>query len=100
MRLNTKTLPVALALLGLTGIFGGTVLVPCESFVQARPPGDRKGAVIASVNFAVFCGIFVSGPVSNVLNALLTPTFGFAVVGAVILPFGLWLRRALAKEPE
>ena len=87
-------------LMGLVGIAGGMVLVPCEAFVQTRASGDRKGIVIASVNFAVFVGIFMSAPAANVLNALLLPTSALAAVGLATLPFGAWLARALSREAK
>jgi hypothetical protein len=78
-------------LLAGTGASGGLLLIPCESFVQVRPEPQRKGAVIAAVNFAVFCGIMLSGPVANVLNANLKPTTGFGVIGGISLLYGISL---------
>ncbi|MHC4716719.1 MAG: AMP-binding protein, partial [Planctomycetota bacterium] len=83
--------PAAYWMLGLIGVIGGMILIPCEGFVQVRAAGDRKGAVIASVNFAVFTGILISGPVANWLFRLFRPTSGMALVGAMLLPVGVWL---------
>ena len=91
-------LPAAFALLALAGIAGGLVLVPAEAFVQVRPAAHRKGAVIAWVNFAVFAGILLSGPVANGLYAALRPTTAFGAVAAAAVAMGLWLWRTLAKE--
>lgn len=89
--------PAAFALLGLIGLLGGMVLIPSEGLIQVRAAGDRKGIVIASVNFAVFAGILLSGPIANVLNRFVRPSTGIAVIGAMVLPAGAWLWRALAK---
>ena len=85
----------AFALLGLIGIVGGMVLVPSASFVQVRPAPERKGTVLASVNFVTFCGIALSGQVANVLNANMQPTRGFGTAGVVAFLVGLWLCWAL-----
>jgi len=82
------------AMLGLllgAGFFGGMVLVPCESFVQIRPPPRQRGSVIAAANFAIFLGIFFSGPLADLLNDNLPPTASFGVIGgmALLLSVGL-----------
>ncbi len=92
------TLPAIFVLLGLVGVGGGMVLVPCEAFVQVRPAERRRGAVIASVNFAVFAGILVSGPTADALNARFAPTLVLSLLGAAAMLMGLWLWRALRKE--
>ena len=49
--------PALYPLIGLAGAGGGLFLIPCESFLQIRPPAERKGAVWASANFASFRGM-------------------------------------------
>jgi MFS family permease len=96
--------PAALfVLIGLIGIGGGIIMVPCESFIQMRPPPEKKGAVIAAANFAAFSGILLSGPVANLLNAHLDPTDSFAVIGLLAWAVGVGvlvaLRRGLKADP-
>ncbi|HUV39822.1 MAG TPA: MFS transporter [Planctomycetota bacterium] len=91
-------LPVVFVLLGLIALLGGMVLIPCEGFVQTRPAADRKGAVIAAVNFCAFSGMLVSCGLAWVLDQWLLPTTSFAAAGVLALPMGLWMKRALAKE--
>ena len=93
-------LPGAFLLLAMTGVFGGTVLIPCGAFVQIRPPSNRKGTVLAAVNFAVFSGIILSGPAANAMIAVLRPTAAMGLVGAMAILAGLWLRHALARIEE
>ena len=90
-------LPAAFALLTLAGAMGGMVLIPSEAFVQIRAADDRKGTVIASVNFVVFSGILVSGPAANALDRFLKPTWSIAVAGGLSLVVGYWLLRRLAR---
>jgi acyl-CoA synthetase (AMP-forming)/AMP-acid ligase II/1-acyl-sn-glycerol-3-phosphate acyltransferase/acyl carrier protein len=73
------------ALVGGVGIAGGVFLIPVESFIQVRPPAEKKGAVLAATNFGVFIGILLSGLVSNALLAVALPTAGFGLAGAVTL---------------
>ncbi|MCD4824593.1 MAG: MFS transporter [Phycisphaerae bacterium] len=82
----------AFALLGITGVMGGLFMVPCEAFVQIRPAADRKGRVIASVNFMIFFGILLSGPLEVGLIRLLRPTDCLGVLGgfSVLVGVGLW----------
>jgi MFS family permease len=96
--------PTALfVLVGLIGIGGGIIMVPCESFIQMRPALEKKGAVIAAANFAAFSGILLSGPVANALNAHLLPTDSFAVIGLLAWGVGVSvmvaLRRGLKPAP-
>ena len=72
-------------LLGLIGVGGGVFLIPCEAFIQVRPAAEKKGAVIAAANFAVFSGVLLSGPVSNFLTSSMLPTTCFALIGGVTL---------------
>ncbi len=97
----------AYGLLGAIGVLGGSVVIPCEAFVQRRPPAGRKGTVLASAGFAVFAGILVSGPLANVLAApgaggrsLVAPTRAMALLGVAALAAGAFFRRAYAKETE
>jgi len=93
-----QMLPVLFVLMGLVGIFGGMCVIPCEGFVQVRAAPERKGMVIASVNFAVFTGIALSGPIANLLMFKLLPTQAFGVIGAAALAIAWWLWWALSKE--
>jgi len=83
-------------MVGLIGVAGGMIMVPCESFIQVRPPAARKGAVIAAANFTAFSGVLLSGPAANLLNAHWAPTTGFAVLGVISCFVGVGLFAALA----
>lgn len=81
---------VAMAVaIGCIGICGGLALIPCESFIQVRPPPEKKGAVIAAGNFAAFTAILLSGPVANWLNDRVQPTTSFAVIGIAGIAVGI-----------
>ena len=86
------------ALLTVLGIAGGLFMIPCESFIQVRPPANRKGTVIAATNFGIFAGIVLAGGLSMCLDEILTPTTFFALTGLVSIPVAMWLRLALKKE--
>lgn len=91
-------------LLLATGLAGGVLLVPLESFIQSRPPADRKGKVIAAGNFAAFTGILLGGVAvgglsSKPLAKLLLPTTDFGIVGVVTLLAGLVVYALLRRRP-
>ena len=88
-------LPGVFALLGATGLAGGALLIPCESFIQVRAKPHRKGAVLAAANFIIFTGLVLSGPVANELNERLRPTSVFGVLAVMSVVLGGVLMLAL-----
>jgi acyl-[acyl-carrier-protein]-phospholipid O-acyltransferase/long-chain-fatty-acid--[acyl-carrier-protein] ligase len=101
---DAKLLGVALrtayaaVLLICAGLAGGVLLVPLESFIQARPPADRKGQFIAAANCAAFSGMMLAGGAFVLIQMCLSPTAAFAAMGVPTLAVGLWLRRALPRR--
>jgi len=93
---------VLLSALGATGMAGGLFMIPCESFVQVRPPADRKGAFISAMNFLVFIGIMASGPLANALNEHIRPSVSFALLGGLSLlaAMALWLTLRGIREVD
>ena len=90
-----------LLLLFAIGVLGGVFLIPVESFVQVRPPADRKGRVIACANFAVFGGILLAGPLFNLMNGRVRPTSCYAAMGVGMAVVAAWLLWALRKpQPD
>ena len=92
---------MAVLLVG-TGLAGGVLLVPLESFIQSRPAAERKGEVIAAANFTAFTGIFlgglaVSGLSSKLVAKAMSPTTDFGIVGAITLLAGLVVYRVSAR---
>jgi len=92
--------PALFVLTFLLGGFGGGILIPMESFLQIRPPVERKGAVLSAVNFIVFIGILSSGLFSNCLNAYLQPTAAFGVMGLASLLITVVLFFLFRKQQE
>lgn len=92
--------PCCFVLLPAIGLLGGIFMIPCEAFIQVRPDPREKGTVIAAANFAVFCGILLSGPVVNLLGVSLAlrPTSCFALLGCLALLAAGALRIALPKD--
>lgn len=88
---------LALGLLAVAGMSGGLLLIPLESFIQIRPPAQRKGAVIAAGNFAAFSAILVSGPASSGLYAISAPSSSIALLGGTTLVVSVALLWALRR---
>jgi len=82
--------PFLYLLVGFGGAAGGLFLVPCESFLQIRPPAERKGAVWASANCASFLGMAVASAAYIPLRSI-RPTATYGALGAATLGFTLWL---------
>jgi acyl-[acyl-carrier-protein]-phospholipid O-acyltransferase/long-chain-fatty-acid--[acyl-carrier-protein] ligase len=87
--------PAVFFAVAVVGFFGGIFLIPVESFIQRRPEAARRGAILASANFAVFGGIMLSGPLSNFLNAHWAPSTGMGFVGCLALVLSLVMRAFL-----
>jgi acyl-[acyl-carrier-protein]-phospholipid O-acyltransferase/long-chain-fatty-acid--[acyl-carrier-protein] ligase len=82
----------------LAGVAGGVLLIPCEAFFQIRPAPEKKGAVIATANFAGFLGMSISGLFYGGLLALnMAPLHRLGVLGATAVLTAIWLQRALRK---
>ncbi len=94
---NGYRMPSLYVLLGVAGAAGGLLLVPLESFIQARPAPDKKGETIAAANFAAFIGILAAGLSSLALDALPRASMGFGVVALAMLLMTIWLSVVLPK---
>lgn len=84
-------LPALYFAIAMTGLFGGLFLIPVESFLQIRADPTKKGEVWATANFAVFTGILLSGPLSNLMNAGWLPTSSLGIIGVFTLAVSLAL---------
>ena len=78
-------LPVIFLMLGIAGVIGGLMVIPSQAFVQVKPDPERRGAVIAACNFAVFSGILISGPLGGAVLRVLSPSSAFAVLAGISL---------------
>ena len=81
-----------ISMFAAAGAAAGIFMIPLESFIQVRPPPDRKGATIAAANFAAFTGILLSGPALNLLNKFaIAPSSGFAIIAVMAAAVAIWL---------
>ncbi len=93
-------LPSLYALIAGVGIAGGVFLIPVESFLQIRPRPERKGTVLAVVNFVTFSGILLSGLSANALNAHLSPTTSFGLLGLFSFVVNAWLHMFFRRHRQ
>jgi acyl-[acyl-carrier-protein]-phospholipid O-acyltransferase/long-chain-fatty-acid--[acyl-carrier-protein] ligase len=85
----------------LAGVAGGVLLIPCEAFFQIRPAPEKKGAVIATANFAGFAGMAISGLLYKVsVDSGIAPLHRLGAVGAMALIVAAWLHLTLRKIKE
>ena len=79
-----KLIYVLLAL-GGSGIAGGFIMVPLESFFQVRPAANVRGQVIAAAWFASFVGILMGSMLYIPLQNGLAPTQVFLASGVLTM---------------
>ena len=86
-------------LLAVAGVAGGLLLVPLESFIQARPAAREKGAVIAAANCAAFTAMMAAGLLDAALSTSgLRPTTAFALQSVGAGALAAWLLIALPRR--
>ena len=83
----SHNLPVVLTLVFLIGFFGGTYLVPLESYIQVTSPAKRRGQIVATVNVLGFFGVLLSAISMYIISEVvgLPPDQGFVIIGSVTL---------------
>ncbi len=91
---------MVIILIAATGIAGGIILVPLESFIQIRPAAHLKGRVIAAANFAVFSAMTVGAFALYLLNRWFRPTTSLGLLGVATALFTVWLAKQLTKAGE
>ena len=91
----------------LMGMFTGMFVVPIQVILQARPPSDEKGRMIAAMNQCTWVGIILGAVLFDVclsvLNSLDQPKLRsavFAVTAAMMLPVALFYRPKHAAPDE
>lgn len=87
----------SLPTLVMLGMFSGMFAIPVQVFLQARPPTEQKGRMIAVMNQANFTAILLSGVVYFAFVGIVngagwsrSPMFGFTAL--IMLPVALFYR--------
>jgi len=75
---------IFIALVAL-GLFGGLFIVPFDSFIQQHAPEQRRGQIVAAMNFLSFCGVLVA----PILLYLFSETFKFTAAQGFIITGGM-----------
>lgn len=96
--------PGSLPVLMLLGTSAGLFAVPLQVFLQARPPENQKGRMLAAMNLSNYIAILLSGTAYGILDLIVTTfqlprslLFGF--MSLLILPLLLWYRPVFASKP-
>lgn len=81
------SLPSTVIALILVGTSGGGVLIPFNSFLQAKSPIEVRGQIMGAASFLAFVGMLLGAVLIFVFNGALkaTPAVGFAYLGLVTL---------------
>lgn len=83
--------------LPLLGVAAGFFAIPVQVFIQARPPKDQKGRMIAVMNFVNFIAILFSGVLYGLFDRMVEwqgwPRSAiFAMMAAIVLPLAVLYR--------
>ena len=83
----SHTIPIVLVFVFLMGFFGGTYLVPLDSYIQVASPATKRGQIVATTNVLGFFGVLLSALSMYVINEVigLEPDQGFAIIGVATL---------------
>jgi MFS family permease len=83
---------------------------PTTAFLLEAAPAERRGAVVCWQGASQFIASSIGGLVGVILSEVMSPamldSYGWRIaflIGAMALPFGLWIRRRLPEtlhEPE
>jgi acyl-[acyl-carrier-protein]-phospholipid O-acyltransferase/long-chain-fatty-acid--[acyl-carrier-protein] ligase len=87
------------------GISAGLFAIPVEVFVQARPPEELKGRMIALMNQVNFVAIMLSGAVYTLFDRIvgacgLPRSTTFAMMAVLILPVAIFYRLPTGESPK
>lgn len=87
------SIPVLVAM----GVFTGMFIVPVQVLLQARPPREEKGRMIATMNQCSWIGIILGAVLYKICLVVLDTFDGprsaiFAVTAMLILPIALFYR--------
>lgn len=88
----------SLGMLTLLGVFTGMFAIPLQVFLQARPPAELKGRLIATQNFLNWIAIIFSGAIYWGFNSAVTAT-GWPLSAVFLLTSFLMLPIAIFYRP-
>jgi acyl-[acyl-carrier-protein]-phospholipid O-acyltransferase/long-chain-fatty-acid--[acyl-carrier-protein] ligase len=90
------SISLTVACLVLLGFSGGLFVVPLDSYIQTHAPKEKRGEIIACVNFLSFCGVLFAPILLYLCSGFLklSNSYGFIVVGLINFGFfALMLKR-------
>ncbi len=87
----------SLFMLTLLGVFTGMFAIPLQVFLQARPPDELKGRLIATQNFLNWIAIILSGLIYFIFTKVVTATgmprsMVFLLTAFFMLPIAIFYR--------
>ena len=93
----------SLIMLTMLGVFTGMFAIPLQVFLQARPPDELKGRLIATQNLLNWVAIVFSGAIYWAFNALVRATGWplstvFLLTSFFMLPIALFYRPTARVE--
>ncbi len=89
---SAHLIPVVLFLFFL-GLFGGTFIVPFDSYIQVFSPEAQRGHAIGATNFLSFCGVLIASFALYFFNEMIgfTSAESFFMMGIVTFLYSLFI---------
>ncbi len=84
--------------LNLLGFSGGLFVIPFDAYIQTHAPKEKRGEIIACVNFLSFCGVLLAPILLFLFTGVLKLSngFGFVITGLLNLGFFIYLLKRLS----
>ena len=85
--------------LAILGFLGGLFVVPLDTYIQTHAPKEKRGEIIACVNFLSFCGVLLAPILLYLFSGVLKLSngFGFVITGILNFAFFTLMVRRLSS---
>ena len=90
------SIALTVACLAILGFCGGIFVVPLDTYIQTHAPKEKRGEIVACVNFLSFCGVLLAPILLYLFSGVLKLSngLGFFFTGILNLVFfGFMIRR-------
>ncbi len=85
------SIPLTTFCLILLGFSGGLFVVPLDTYIQTHAPKEKRGEIVACVNFLSFCGVLLAPILLYLFSGLLKLSNGLGFFITGIINFGFFI---------
>ena len=93
------SLSMTVGCLVFLGFCGGLFIVPLDSYIQTHAPKEKRGEIVACVNFLSFCGVLLAPILLYLFSGVLKLSngFGFFITGLISFGFFIYMLKKLSS---